>query len=134
MHYPYWRLLPAVLLLAVPAEVSAENGDAKIAQDIVDIEKAFAKASLKDGLKRSFLEYAAPNSTIFRPAPVPARVTLENDPQEPRGVTLDWWPATHAWRPVMTTMETSATAIMQPSGGGRPTDAGCSRWTEREPG
>jgi len=60
---------------------------------VIRIEKDFAAASLSQGIKQSFLAYAAPDAVLFRPSPVAAVAALMNDPDDNDGLTLDWWPA-----------------------------------------
>ena len=60
--------------------------------DVVAVERAFSQDSLKLGIKRSFLKYVADNGVIFRPRPVPAVATLNQDSDDDEGVTLEWWP------------------------------------------
>lgn len=63
-------------------------------EDIIDVEREFARDSIERGVKRSFLRYAAPDAVIFRPRPVPALTALEKDPDDdPTQGFLDWWPA-----------------------------------------
>src|SRR5262245_18099996 len=57
---------------------------------VTKVEREFARASMTIGIKQSFLQYAAPDAVIFRPRPVPAVATLQKDPDDNWGATLDW--------------------------------------------
>ena len=76
-----------------PARVNGERLAANAFETVTETERAFARASLAQGIKRSFLQYAAPDAVIFRPRPVPAVATINGDPDDDQGATLDWWPA-----------------------------------------
>src|SRR5215208_1094679 len=87
----------ALLAVAVPANLMGAQTSVRATAEaeldrVVQIEREFAQASLKRGVKRSFLEYAAPDGVIFRPSPVPAVATIQKDPDDDQGATLDWWP------------------------------------------
>ena len=96
-----WFLLaataPSMGLAAKTGTQRLEPGD-RSAPDrelarVIGIEQDFAAASLSQGIKQSFLAYAAPDAILFRPDPVAAVPTLMKDPDDNDGLTLDWWPA-----------------------------------------
>jgi ketosteroid isomerase-like protein len=92
-------LFLAAMLASAPSLASAagtgqESQTAHAALDqVITVERAFAADSLQMGVKRSFLKYAATDGVIFRPQPVPAVATIEKDPDDDKGATLDWWPS-----------------------------------------
>lgn len=93
-------LAAAILLLGVTSVLArqlpardSERLAARAFETVAQTERAFAQASLRQGVKRSFLQYSAPDAVIFRPRPVPAVETINGDPDDDRGTTLDWWPA-----------------------------------------
>jgi ketosteroid isomerase-like protein len=92
------KILAALLVAAaaaapVTASAPDPSGTAAEFDAISKAERDFAAMSLKEGLKKSFLAYAAPDGVIFRPTAVPAVATLQKDPDRDGGQTLDWWPA-----------------------------------------
>ncbi len=62
---------------------------------IVDVERAFAADGYQNGVKKSFLAFAAADGIIFNPGPVNAQEVFEATPDEdlaePRA-HLVWWP------------------------------------------
>ena len=59
-------------------------------QSLVLAERAFARASVADGMREAFLAHLAPEAVIFRPGPVPARDWFEERPPVPG--RLSWEP------------------------------------------
>jgi len=96
-----WFLLaaaaPTIVFAAKGATQRLEPGDRstpnKELARVIGVEQDFAAASLRQGIKQSFLAYAAPDAVLFRPEPVAAVPALMNDPDDNGGLTLDWWPA-----------------------------------------
>ena len=76
-----------------PVETDDRSSPDKELARVIAIEQDFAAASLSQGIKQSFLAYAAPDAVLFRPKPVAAVTALINDPDDNDGLTLDWWPA-----------------------------------------
>jgi ketosteroid isomerase-like protein len=58
---------------------------------VVAAERAFAAASVKDGIHESFLANLAPDAIAFRPLPGPAKEGHEGKPHS--NATLNWGPA-----------------------------------------
>jgi ketosteroid isomerase-like protein len=75
-------MLIAALLLAVTTSPFDQ---------VVAAERAFAAASLKDGIHESFLANLAPDAIAFRPLPGPARDAHEGQPHSK--AALSWGPA-----------------------------------------
>lgn len=96
-----WFLLaataPAQCLAAARDALHHEPGGQTSAENelirVIEVERDFAAASLSQGIKQSFLAYAAPDSVLFRPGPVAGVAALKGDPDDNDGLTLDWWPA-----------------------------------------
>jgi ketosteroid isomerase-like protein len=59
-------------------------------QELVLAERAFARASVENGMREAFLSYLAEDSVIFRPGPVAGRSWFEQRPSV-QG-TLSWQP------------------------------------------
>jgi ketosteroid isomerase-like protein len=83
------KLLPlaVALLLAAPAAAAARPAPVS---EVVEAERAFARAAQTDGVNAAFLHYSAPDGLVFQPGPKLAREALAADPIPP--VPLDWWP------------------------------------------
>jgi ketosteroid isomerase-like protein len=96
-----WFLLaaaaPSICSAATKGSHQLERDDQSASEKelarVIAIEQDFAAASLSQGIKQSFLAYAAPDAVLFRPKPVAAVTALINDPDDNDGLTLDWWPA-----------------------------------------
>lgn len=58
--------------------------------EVVEAERAFARAAQTDGVNAAFLRHSAPDSLVFQPGPKPARAALASNPLPP--VPLSWWP------------------------------------------
>jgi ketosteroid isomerase-like protein len=64
-------------------------------QAMVDTERAFAQACTQKGIRDSFLEYFAPDSLAFNPAPISATERLRQRPARPFSeLELRWEPRT----------------------------------------
>ena len=95
-------LLPGLILLgslapepdAAGARPSWSRASAQRSlEEIIGVERTFAQDSVRNAVKRSFLNYVAPDGVIFRPRPVPALETLRADSDDsPAEGFLDWWP------------------------------------------
>lgn len=84
--------LAGLLGAVLAAGVAAAEEQAPIDQ-VIAAERAFAGFTRDNGFKRGFLAYAAENSIVFQPGPVPARPGLEALPDSPPpGPPLFWWP------------------------------------------
>jgi ketosteroid isomerase-like protein len=59
-------------------------------EDLVLAERAFARASVENGMREAFLAYLAEDAVVFRPGPVPARAWVEKLP--PVAGRLSWEP------------------------------------------
>lgn len=57
---------------------------------LVEAERAFARASVEQGLRHAFLEYLADDAVVFRPTPVNGKAWYAERPEAPG--TLDWQP------------------------------------------
>ena len=75
-------------LLAAP--ISAAARPARVSE-VVEAERAFARAAQSDGVNAAFLRYSAPEAIVFQPDPVSAKKSLAAHPIPP--VSLNWWPA-----------------------------------------
>ena len=87
-----WFLMAATVPALSSASSATSNSQEELAR-VIQTEKDFASASLRDGIKQSFLTYAAPDAVLFRPDPVAGVPALKGDPEDNEGLTLDWWPA-----------------------------------------
>jgi ketosteroid isomerase-like protein len=64
-------------------------------QGMVDAERAFAQSCTEKGIRDSFLEYFAPDSIAFNPAPISATERLRSRPARPFSeAELRWEPRT----------------------------------------
>lgn len=68
-----------------PAPRSADVGQ------VVEAERAFARAARSEGVNAAFLRYSAPDALVFQPDPTLAKAALEANPIPP--IPLKWWPA-----------------------------------------
>ena len=57
---------------------------------LIEAERSFSRASVKNGIRAAFLEYLDERSIVFRPGPVDGRTTYGADPESK--VTLSWSP------------------------------------------
>jgi ketosteroid isomerase-like protein len=78
-----------VLAAALAAPAAAAPSPAPVGQ-IVEAERAFARAAQSEGVNAAFLHYSAPDGLVFQPGPKPAREALAAHPIPP--VPLSWWP------------------------------------------
>jgi ketosteroid isomerase-like protein len=81
--------LLAFLTAALAAAASAAARPAPVSE-IVEAERAFARAARTEGVNAAFLHYSAPDGLLFQPGPTPARRALAANPIPP--VPVDWWP------------------------------------------
>jgi ketosteroid isomerase-like protein len=79
--------LAAAALLATSQAAAA--GPARIGE-VVEAERAFARAAGTDGVNAAFVRYSAADAIVFRPGPTPAKAALAAHPIPP--VPLSWWP------------------------------------------
>jgi len=81
-----------IATLALAGSAFAETIDRQAALDaVVAAEVAFAKTSAEKGTRDAFLAFLAADSVLFRPRPVAARDSVEEQPVSPSRLT---------WRPV----------------------------------
>lgn len=82
-------------IVAISFLSAASCGPAPTPDPIVNAERAFAADGYQNGVKKSFLAYAAADGIIFNPGPVNAHEVFEAAPDgdltEPR-THLVWWP------------------------------------------
>ncbi|HEX8483326.1 MAG TPA: DUF4440 domain-containing protein [Allosphingosinicella sp.] len=79
--------LALVALVAASNTAAAARGDVR---EVVNAERAFARAARTDGVNAAFLRYSAPDGLVFQPGPKLARAALQARPIPP--IALDWWP------------------------------------------
>ena len=79
-------LILAALLAASLAEAARPAG----VGEVVEAERAFARAAETDGVNAAFLRYSAPDGLVFQPGPTLARQALAANPIPP--IPLKWWP------------------------------------------
>jgi ketosteroid isomerase-like protein len=83
----------AVMPLALFASMGIKTAQTPPALAVVQAERAFAAEVGRNGFKKGFLAFAAPDAMMFQPAPVQARLELQKAPdKDPPGPPLDWWP------------------------------------------
>ncbi|HEX8223521.1 MAG TPA: nuclear transport factor 2 family protein [Allosphingosinicella sp.] len=81
--------VPLALALLVAPPLPAAARPARL-NEVVEAERAFARAARTDGAQAAFLRYSAPDGIVFQPGPRPAKQALAANPIPP--VPLDWWP------------------------------------------
>jgi ketosteroid isomerase-like protein len=74
-------------LVAASAAAAARPADVG---EVVEAERAFARAAQTDGVNAAFLRYSAPDGIVFQPGPALAKATLTARPIPP--IPLNWWP------------------------------------------
>jgi ketosteroid isomerase-like protein len=79
--------LALALLLAPPLAAAARP--ARVSE-VVEAERAFARAAQTDGVNAAFLHFSAPDGIVFGPDPVLVKQALATSPIPP--VPLKWWP------------------------------------------
>jgi ketosteroid isomerase-like protein len=79
--------LALAALLATPFAAAARPAPVS---EVVEAERAFARAAQTDGANAAFLQHSAPDAIVFQPGPVPARQALAAHPIPPG--PLQWWP------------------------------------------
>lgn len=87
------RRILAVMLLPVAAAIVATPAapiDRADLDSLVAAERAFSRASVDRGMRAAFLENLGPDSTLFRPQPVPGADWTRGNPDP--GFTLVWEP------------------------------------------
>ena len=75
---------------AVPGGPAAADRLAGPVQDLIDAERAFARASADSGIRDAFLANLDPESVLFRPRPVPGYAAWKERPAT--SARLDWEP------------------------------------------
>lgn len=79
--------LALALLFAPPVAATARSGRVS---DVVEAERAFARAARADGVNAAFVNYSAPDGIVFQPGPVPVKQALAAHPIP--SIQLEWWP------------------------------------------
>jgi len=80
-----------MLCLAAPM-VSQEKKSA--VESIVEAERAFARTSVKKGIRDSFIEFFAEDGINFQPHPTATREAFSKRQATPSPIVLDWHPIT----------------------------------------
>jgi ketosteroid isomerase-like protein len=84
-------IVAALILIQSRGRSSAQTERGKALESLIEAERAFARTSAEKGIREAFLTWLAPDSTVFRPAPVPGRPVYEKmDPADP--AVLTWEP------------------------------------------
>jgi ketosteroid isomerase-like protein len=83
------KRLPLVLAALLAASLATAAPPAGIGE-VVEAERAFARAAQTGGVNSAFLQYSAPDGLVFQPGPKLARAALEANPIP--AVPLNWWP------------------------------------------
>jgi ketosteroid isomerase-like protein len=78
------------MFIIASAAAAAASSTADVAE-VVEAERAFARAAKEKGIGPAFRAFAAPDAIVFAPDPRPAGPVLAARPERP-GATLDWWP------------------------------------------
>jgi ketosteroid isomerase-like protein len=81
------KLLPLALALLFSAPAAARPA---LVAEVVEAERAFARAAQTEGVQAAFLHYSAPDGIVFQPGPTSAKKALAANPIPP--VPLKWWP------------------------------------------
>jgi ketosteroid isomerase-like protein len=68
----------------------AQNPEATPLATLVEAEKAFAGMSVRDGMKKAFLEFLAEDAVLFRPGPVNGKEVWKKAKETT--ASLEWWP------------------------------------------
>jgi ketosteroid isomerase-like protein len=85
------RVASASLALLVVVGAAGQSGGRSL-QELIDAERAFAKASVDRGVREAFLGNLAEDAIVFRPKPVPGRKIYEELPAA-SPIVLTWSPA-----------------------------------------
>ena len=85
------------LLMLMLYATTVFSGDSQLSADLVslvDTEREFARTSVAQGIRSSFLEYFADDAIVFQPQPVKYKETTGDLPAQadPLAYTLDWQP------------------------------------------
>jgi ketosteroid isomerase-like protein len=83
------KLMPLVAASLLAAPLAAAGRPVRVGE-VVEAERAFARAAQADGVQAAFLRYSAPDGIVFQPGPVAAKQALAARPIPP--VALKWWP------------------------------------------
>lgn len=81
--------LLSLALAALLVGPAAAASSAKVSE-VVEAERAFARAARTEGVNAAFVRYSAADAVVFQPGPVNARQALAKNPIPP--VPLQWWP------------------------------------------
>src|SRR5687767_14367681 len=84
--------LTLVLLLPSPSGLTQQGAASKELLEVVETERAFARAATERGMKDAFIEYAAPDGLLFRRTVVNAKELWRQTNPAPTGL-LTWRPA-----------------------------------------
>jgi ketosteroid isomerase-like protein len=83
------NLLSIALAATLAGPAAAAPSPAPVGE-VVEAERAFARAARTDGVNAAFLRYSAPDGLVFQPGPKLAREALAANPIPP--VSIEWWP------------------------------------------
>lgn len=83
--------MAALALLATASAAIATPKQRADVTEVVEAERAFARAAKEKGVGPAFRAFVAPDGIVFEPDPVPAPAALASRPDESGG-SLDWWP------------------------------------------
>ena len=83
------KFAPLALAVLIAAPLDAAARPAQVGE-VVEAERAFARAAQTDGAHAAFVRYSAPDGIVFQPGPVPVKQALAAHPLPP--VPLKWWP------------------------------------------
>jgi ketosteroid isomerase-like protein len=85
------KMISCVLLLVLTLSTLFSAEDPKqAAKELIQLEQQFATTVANKGIKAGFLLYLAPDSIVFQPTPVAARVWYEMEPDP--AIWLEWKP------------------------------------------
>ena len=93
MRIRYILLLQMLMLYATTVLSRDSQLPADLAS-LVDSEREFARTSVAQGIRSSFLEYFADDAIVFQPQPVKYKEAVKDlpAPADPLAYTLDWQP------------------------------------------
>ena len=83
------KLWPLALAAALAGPAPAAPSPAPISE-VIEAERAFARAARSEGVNAAFLRYSAPDGLVFQPGPRLAKEALAANPIPP--IPLEWWP------------------------------------------
>lgn len=81
--------IPMTVTLMTATGIAAAASSESL-QSLVDVERAFAQASVTTGMRAAFLQYLADDAIVFRPHPTPGRAYYQRREKSP--AVLSWEP------------------------------------------